>query len=144
MRFKMVSVFMITGLRYRILRIVLAVAAIATVSCDRMALLAPAGSTITLTSMATTLPLNGTTSLIAQVIEPAGTPPHKGTLVTFTTSLGAVRPIEAETDSGGRVLVAFTAGTQSGTATISALSGGVNTGATGAVKIAIGAAGVAT
>src|SRR4051812_26889208 len=122
----MVSVFMITA--FRPLRVALAVIVVSTISCERMALLAPAGSTITLTSMATTLPLNGTTSLIAQVIEPAGTPPQSGTLVTFTTSLGAVQPIEAETDAGGRVLVVFRAGTQSGTATISALSGGVNTG----------------
>src|SRR5207249_11995284 len=86
---------------------------------------------------------SGTTSLIAQVIEPAGTPPQRGTLVTFTTSLGTVEPIEAETDPGGRVLVTFKAGTKSGVATIIALSGGVTTGATGAVKIAVGAAGVA-
>jgi hypothetical protein len=135
---------MITGFRYPILRIVLAVVAIATISCQRMALLAPAGSTITLTSLATTLPLHGTTSVIAQVIEPAGTPPQRGTLVSFTTSLGTIQPIEAETDAGGRVLVTFNAGTLSGTATIIAVSGGVNTGATGGVKIAIGAAGVTT
>src|SRR5712671_1272934 len=142
MRFKMVSVFMITG--FRVLRVVLGVLAMTTVACQRVALLAPSGSTITLTSVATTVPLNGTTNLIAQVIEPAGTPPQRGTLVTFTTSLGTIQPIEAETDPGGRVMVAFKAGTQSGTATITALSGGVTTGTTGAIKIAIGAASVAT
>ena len=69
---------MITGFRRPLLRLapgVLAVLMVLTVACQRVALLAPNGSTITLTSFATTLPFNGTTSLIAQVIEPAGTPP---------------------------------------------------------------------
>src|SRR4051812_48422353 len=123
MRFKMVNAFMITGFRHPIVRVALGLLALSTVSCQRVALLAPAGSTITLTAQATTLPVNGTTNLIAQVIEPAGTPPQRGTLVTFTTSLGTVEPVEAETDPGGRVMVAFKAGTLSGTATISALSG---------------------
>ena len=139
---------MITGFRRPLLRPALFVCAllsgVATLACQRVALLAPNGSTITLTPLASTLPLNGTTNIIAQVIEPAGTPPQKGTLVTFTTSLGSVEPVEAETDSGGRVMVTFKAGTQSGTATISALSGGVTTGTTGAIKISIGSAGVST
>jgi adhesin/invasin len=129
---------MITG--FRLSRVALGVLVVTAIACQRVALLAPAGSTITLTSLATTLPLNGTTSLIAQVVEPAGTPPQRGTLVSFTTSLGAIQPIEAETDAGGRVLVTFKAGTLSGTATIVAVSGGVTTGATGAIKIAIGSA----
>ena len=135
MRFKMVSVFMIAGFRQPLSRIALGVLAaflsVATIACDRVALLAPAGSTITLTPLATTLPLNGTTNIIAQVIEPAGTPPQRGTLVTFTTTLGTIQPIEAETDAGGRVMVTFKAGTLSGTATIIALSGGVTTGRDG-------------
>jgi adhesin/invasin len=118
----------------------LAVLSVLTVACDSIALLAPAGSTITLTTFDTTLPLNGTTNIIAQVIEPAGTPPNEGTVVTFTTSLGSTVPIEAETDKGGRALVRFNAGTRSGVATIAALSGGVATTAEGALKIAVGAA----
>ena len=46
------------------------------VACQRVPLLAPSGSTITLTSAATALPLNGTAEIIAQVIEPSGTPPQ--------------------------------------------------------------------
>jgi hypothetical protein len=142
MRFKMVSVFMITGFRRPLLRVALGLLAVTAIACQRVALLAPSGSTITLTTLATTLPLSGTTNIIAQVIEPAGTPPQRGTLVTFTTSLGTIEPVEAETDAGGRVKVTFKAGTLSGIATISALSGGVTTGTTGAIKIAVGAAGV--
>ena len=107
---------MITG--FRLSRVALGVLAVMTIACQRVALLAPAGSTITLTSLAATVPLNGTTNLIAQVIEPAGTPPQRGTLVSFTTSLGTIQPIEAETDPGGRVMVTFKAGTLSGVATM--------------------------
>jgi hypothetical protein len=117
---------------------------VATIACDRVALLAPSGSTITLNPLTTTLALNGTTTIIAHVIEPAGTPPQRGTLVSFTTSLGTIQPIEAETDAGGRVQVTFNAGNLSGTANITAVSGGVTTGTTGAVRILVGAAGVAT
>jgi hypothetical protein len=95
--------------------------------------------------------MNGSTQLIAQVLEAAGTPPQDGTLITFLTTLGTVQPSQAET-SGGRVVVNFLAGTASGTATITATSGGAGgtssgTGATASasnsVKIAIGAAAVA-
>jgi adhesin/invasin len=111
--------------------------------CERSPLLAPSGSTITLTSSTVALPLNGTTAIVAQVIEPAGTAPHSGTTVTFTTTLGTIQPAEAETDVNGRVTVTFTAGTSSGTATILASSGGATVATASAVKIAIGAAAVA-
>src|SRR6059036_29000 len=78
-------------------------------ACNKVPLLAPTGSSITLTASATVLPVNGTTQLIAQVLESAGTPPQDGTLVTFTTTLGTVQPPQAET-SGGRVIVTFNAG----------------------------------
>ena len=66
----MVSDFMITG--FRLSRVLLGVLALATVSCQRVALLAPAGSTITLMTLETTVPLNGTAQIIAQVIGQAG------------------------------------------------------------------------
>src|SRR5262245_38944083 len=81
---------------------------IAGASCQRVPLLAPTGSTITLTSSATSLPINGTTDLIAQVLEQPGTPPQDGTVVTFTTTLGVVEPTDART-TGGRVIVKFRA-----------------------------------
>jgi hypothetical protein len=138
----MLTAFMLTGFRARLACLAAAVACVTLVGCERVPLLAPAGSTITLTSSATTLPVNGSTTLIAQVLEAGGTAPQSGTNVTFTTTLGTVRPANAETDSVGRVVVIFSAGDQSGTATITALSGGASTGTTGAVKIAVGAAAV--
>jgi Bacterial Ig-like domain (group 1)/PKD domain len=143
MGIKMVMVFMISRLRRpSALAAMVAVSAIAAVACEKVPLLAPTGSTITLTSLATVLPANGTTSIIAQVIESGGTPPHSGTFVTFTTSLGSVQPAEAETDISGRVIVKYVAGGGSGTATITALSGGVSASGTNAIKILVGSAAV--
>ncbi len=76
-------------------------------ACEKVPLMAPAGSTIILTASTNALPVNATTDIIAQVLEAAGTPPHSGTLVTFTTTLGAMQPAEARTDVGGRVVVRF-------------------------------------
>ena len=123
------------------------------VACSKVPLLAPTGSSITLTSLATALPVNGTDQLIAQVIEASGTPPHSGTEVTFTTSLGTVQPSTADTDDSGRVIVNFNAGTSNGTATITAISGAAagstttsgtttTSTATNVVKIAVGTAAV--
>lgn len=126
----------------RVLAVVLAVAAVVTVACEKVPLLAPTGSTITLTSATTALPVNGSADLIATVLESAGTPPHSGTLITFTTSLGSIEPSEARTDPSGRVIVKFRAGASNGTAVISATSGAATTGADGSVKIAIGTAAV--
>ena len=95
-----------------------------------------------MTASATALPVNGSTDIVAQVIESGGTPPHSGTLVTFTTNLGTVQPSQAETDISGRVVVKFLAGTGSGNATITAISGGVSASGANAIKIAIGTAGV--
>ncbi|MCC7417203.1 MAG: Ig-like domain-containing protein [Acidobacteria bacterium] len=116
----------------------------AAVACQKVPLLAPSGSTITLNALATSLSATGKTTIVAQVIEPSGTPPHAGTLVTFTTTLGTVAPAEVETDISGRAATTFSANGASGTATITAISGGVSAGATGAVKIAVGAAAVSS
>lgn len=137
----MVMVFMISRLRRAsTLSALLLGAAYLTVACEKVPLLAPSGSTITLTSTATALPINGTADIIAQVIEASGTPPHSGTHITFTTTLGSIQPAEADTDSGGRVSVKFLAGAGSGTASIVAISGGVSASGNNAVKIAIGTA----
>ena len=110
--------------------------------CEKTSLVAPSGSTIRITAQATALPANGTTDLIGQVLEAAGTAPHSGTVILFTTTLGSIEPSEARTDTNGRVIVKYRAGQNNGTATIMATSGGATTGTDGAVKIAIGTAAV--
>ena len=115
---------------------------IAAAACEKVPLLAPTGSTITLVSGATALPLNGSTTIIAQVLESAGTPPHSGTTITFTTTLGTIQPSTATTDASGTAKVNFLAGTSNGTASINAISGGATTSSAGTIKIALGTASV--
>jgi PKD repeat protein len=91
-------------------------------ACDKVPLLAPTESTITLTVSTTTLPVNGTVQVSATVIEQAGTPVHNGTLVTFTGSLGTFEPTDAQTQNG-RAVSTFRSNGQSGTANIGAVSG---------------------
>jgi len=90
--------------------------------CTRMPLTAPTKSTIQVFSSAPTVPLNGSVDVVASVTEQSGTPVQNGTLVTFTSTLGSIDPAEARTQNG-KVTVKFTAGNQSGTATVTALSG---------------------
>src|ERR1700686_2412408 len=73
--------------------------------CQKVPLLAPSGSEIILTSSATALSANTTTNLTAQVLDPSGSPPHSGTVITFTTTLGSVQPAQAATNSSGLVTV---------------------------------------
>ena len=125
--------------------------ALGAMACDKVPLTAPAGTVITLVSATNVLPINGSTELIAVLIEngttgtgsgtgtggssSAGTPVHNGTLVTFTTSLGRIEPAEAHTVNG-RVTVALIADGRSGTATITAFSGS----ASETLEVKIGAA----
>src|SRR3981081_1469101 len=95
---KMFIVFMVSRLRRASARAaLLVVSGIITLGCQKVPRRAPTGSVIPLTSSATALPVGGTADIIAQVIEAAGTPPHQGTHVTFTTNLGTIQPSEAET-----------------------------------------------
>jgi hypothetical protein len=140
----MLGEFMITRLRLaRLPRLsVAAVLCLAAVACEKVPLLAPSGSTITLTAATNALSVNGTADIIAQVIEPSGTPPHSGTHVIFTTTLGTIQPSEVETDINGRAIVRFVAGAANGNAVITASSGAASTGSTGALRIAVGTAAV--
>jgi len=146
-------------------------------ACDKVPLLAPTGSVISIFATANTVALNSDIEIVANVIENgttasspttpttpttpgtgtpgtgtttpatgtttttstgAGTPVQNGTLVTFTTTIGRIEPSEART-SNGQVRVRFVAGGQSGTATITAFSGG----ASGRLEnLRVGAAGV--
>ena len=96
-------------------------------ACDKVPLLAPGGSAITLSANSSTVPTNGTVGLTAFVIESSGTPVQNGTTVRFTTTLGTVTPSEAQTTNGVAVAT-FNAGGNSGIATIHALSGGAGGG----------------
>lgn len=132
-----------------LLALLTAAASLSLVSaCDRVPLLAPSGTVITLFPAANTVPVNGTVEIVATVIENgttttppanggnggtttptstpgAGTPVQNGTLVSFTTTIGRIEPSEARTQNG-QVRVKFIATGQSGTATVTAFSGGAS------------------
>lgn len=113
-------------------------------ACDKVPLLAPTGSVITLFAGTNTVSLNSEITIIATVIENgsapatgtgtgtsttsragAGTPVQNGTLISFTTTLGRIEPSEARTHNG-QVSVKFISGGASGNATITAYSGGAS------------------
>jgi hypothetical protein len=128
-------------------------------ACDKVPLLAPGGTVITLFPTSNTVPLNGEIEIVATAIENgtsttppttpptngggtpttpspaptptstsstgAGTPVQNGTLITFTTTIGRIEPAEART-MNGQVRVRLIAGAQSGTATVTAFSGGAS------------------
>jgi len=117
-----------TGLHGRLIGLVAVLAAAAvTATCDSVPLLAPSGSFITLTASTNAIAATGTAQLIAQVLEPSGTPPHPGTQVIFTTTLGVVEPATVTTDVNGRALATFRGNGVNGIATINAGSGGATT-----------------
>jgi hypothetical protein len=138
--------------------VVLLGCALAAASCDKMPLVAPTGTAITLVATANALPVNGSTDIMAVLVEGSlqggtgtdggttsagtGTPVHNGTVVTFTTTLGRLEPAEAKT-TAGRATVRLVADGRSGTATVTAFSGGatqtleVNIGAAAAERIAV-------
>src|SRR5688572_4221317 len=115
--------------------------------CDRAQLLAPTQSTIFVSAGTRVLPPNGSTEITAVVTEQAGTPVQNGTTVRFTTNLGRLDPVEAQTRNGVAVTTFFAANS-SGLATVRALSGGATGGegetGTNSVDITVGAAAVET
>lgn len=126
----------------------LALVQLAVVACDKMPLMAPTSSTVTVRSAALILPAGGSTEVTAFVAESGGTPVQNGTVVRFTTTLGRVDPVEAQTRNG-MAATTFLAGDVSGIAEVRATSGSTSsTGGTGTsadpLKITVGAAAVGT
>lgn len=120
------------------LRALAIVAAVAVAACDTVPLVAPTQSTLTLAAAASTVPAGGSTTVTARAVEPAGTPVHDGTVVTFSASLGTIHPAEVATVRG-QASATFTAGTASGVADLRAYSGDA---IAEIVQVTIGAAAV--
>jgi hypothetical protein len=121
------------------------VAALSAGGCDKAQLVAPTQSTITVSAPTRVLPAGGSTQVTALVIEQAGTPVSNGTTVRFTTSLGRLDPVEAQTQNGAATTTFFAMDT-SGVARITAVSGAASAGANNGnvVEITVGAAAVNT
>lgn len=116
-------------------------------ACDTAPLLAPTNSRISLVANSRVLPIGGSTTLEATVLENSGSPVPNGTTVRFTTNLGRVEPAEATTRNGVATTT-FHSGTESGVARVQAISGlaegsegsGENAVAGNVVEINVGAA----
>ncbi len=108
-------------------------------SCDKVALVAPTDAVISISTNRTVLPLNGTAEIRASIVELSGTSVHNGTLVTFTTNLGRLEPEQART-TNGQAVATLHAGTESGTATVRAFSGGAQSVGDTGLSVTIGAA----
>jgi hypothetical protein len=130
----------------------LALAQLVVVACDKMPLAAPTASTVTVTSAAVVLPPGGSTEISAFVAESSGTPVQNGTTVRFSTNLGRVTPVDAQTRNGIATTI-FHAGDVAGVAEIRASSGsagGATTGtgttatSTNVALVLVGAAAVET
>jgi len=107
--------------------------------CGSSPMLAPSGTTLTISSTASALSFSGSATITAQLLDAKGLP-QDGAMVTFATTLGSVQPAQVAT-VGGIATAVFNAGAASGTAVITATSGGALS--TGGVKIAVGVAAVA-
>ena len=93
------------------------------VSCEEVPLTAPAGTTMFLQANPPFVVANGGTSVVTALLtEPAGTLVPDGTVVLFFTDLGRV-DAEGKTVNGV-ARVNFVADSRSGTATVTAYSGG--------------------
>lgn len=111
--------------------------------CDRVPLFAPSGSTITLAAGTQTMALNQVTDIRAFVLASGGAPVHNGTVVYFSSSLGTLLPNQAETQDGVASVQFSTAGTTTGQAQLSAVSGAAKLSATLTITITTGGSTIA-
>jgi len=113
--------------------VALGLTAVLAVACDTVPLTAPGSSTVTITTAASA---DGqSTAVTATVLEPGGTPVQDGTTVHFTSNLGRMDPVEAQTKNS-IATSRFISNGDSGEATITVSSGS----ATANVKFNIGLA----
>ncbi len=90
--------------------------------CDKVPLFAPSSSTITLAAGTQNMATNTVTDIRAFVVETGGSPVQNGTVIYFSSSLGSLVPNQAGT-TDGVATVQFQAGSTTGQAQVSALSG---------------------
>jgi len=100
--------------------------------CKQVDLVAPTGSTLTLSAQPIGVDYGGSSTLTVSGVRPGGAPLPDGTVIHFTVNdnLGTITPNPGETRNGF-LTATFRAGSRSGAATVQAVSGGVNSGGTG-------------
>jgi PKD repeat protein len=105
----------------RLLLLLLVVLVVA--NCDQVDFTAPAGSTLTITIQPPSVATFGNANITVVGTRGNGAPLPDETVIHFTTNLGTISPNPAETDNG-IATAQFRSGSRSGTATITATSGG--------------------
>lgn len=98
---------------------------VATSGCEQALQVAPSSSVLVLTAPVSAVGLNTTVTITATLTDASGKAVADGTLVTFSSSLGQLSPIEARV-ANGRAVTVLNAGATSGMATITAVSGGIS------------------
>ncbi|MFC1976188.1 PKD domain-containing protein [Chloroflexota bacterium] len=81
-------------------------------------------ATLTLTAAETRLSFNGQTTIVA-LVQDESAQPVEGTTVECSSDLGSVSPVSGTTNASGIVTATFMAGTQVGTATVTAQANGL-------------------
>jgi len=127
-----------------------ALLALVAIGCDKVPLTAPTGSSVFISTASTFVPTGGTTQVTAFVAESGGTQVQNGTTVHFSTNLGRMDPVDAQTTNGYAVST-FIAGDSAGVADVRANSGSIGGSTSGdtattttsnMVQITVGAAAV--
>ncbi|MDX1745826.1 MAG: invasin domain 3-containing protein, partial [Halobacteriales archaeon] len=107
----------------RIFLCLVGLALLVSAGCDDGTPVAPTGTVLTATANPTEISANGSSTITVSATRPNGTPVNPGTEIRLTTSLGSVDEF-IETDARGLAGGTLAAGTRTGTATVTATSGG--------------------
>jgi hypothetical protein len=96
-------------------------------ACEKAELLEPTMSTITVSAPTQVLASGGSAEITAYVLEESDTPVRNGTTVRFSSALGRIESVEAQT-TNGLATTTFFADSSSGVAEIRATSGAAGEG----------------
>jgi len=97
--------------------------------CDKASPVAPSGTTLSISANPSTVSLNGTSTITVIGRQPNGNPLNPGTEIIFSVDKGSIDPI-AKIQSGGTASVTFHADSRSGSARVTASTGGSGGGGT--------------
>lgn len=113
----------------RIFLCLVGLALLVSAGCDDGTPVAPTGTVLTVSANPTEISANGTSEITVSAARPNGTPVNPGTEIRLTTSLGTIDEF-VETDDRGLARGTLEAGTRTGTATVTASSGGAESATT--------------
>ncbi|HEX9942320.1 MAG TPA: PKD domain-containing protein [Thermoanaerobaculia bacterium] len=129
-------------MNYRVVAsLLLVVSLLPAVGCDKATPVAPTGTILTISANPSKVGLNGQSTITVVGRKPDGNPLNPGTEIRLTTDKGTIDPVVTVGD-GGVATAIFRADGRSGTAKITAMTGGGMTMATTDVQVGVAAGGV--